>query len=379
MRVIDGCESRFLFRLGSILLLVGFLAAPGVSADPAVWEDDFGTVLTTVSDGDDAEESITLSFDFPFDGTNYDDVTVGCNGGITLASSAQIAYDTWEDDDFEDDFTDLGQPVMMVFNTDLNPGDGGTIYFNDFGDRAVFTYELIATYASEFVLITFQVTLHDDGTIVYGYNGLFADPLSSLDNGIVVGISDGDGNTPPAGVDYTDDAPLSGGTTIYQVWCHQSSDNPDCWETGQDNGEFDLDQCNITYSPDNGGFDVTVRCGSSILMSPTRATVVRTSTGVEILYPQNAYTLILDEFGALDEVVTALDGAALRLPNLDCVAERRSGVLRFSTAADQFIFTPEGPMIIRRQNVYEYDTAGGGAPKLVFDGGAIGVDVDACD
>ncbi|MGR3317755.1 MAG: PEP-CTERM sorting domain-containing protein [Candidatus Anammoxibacter sp.] len=132
-----------------------------------------------------------------------------------------------------------------MFNTDLDLTSTGTIHFNDFGDRAVFTWNEVGTNEDELALVTFQAQLLADGTIIFGYNGIFdgqgEDLIDSLDEGIVVGISPSLGFDPGT-TDLSAGTPfdLSLGTTYYEVWGWDEFD--------PFNDLFDLDQTNVIFS-----------------------------------------------------------------------------------------------------------------------------------
>lgn len=107
--------------------------------------------------------------------------------------------------------------------------------------------------------------LASDGTITFGYDGITGDLITDLDEGIVVGISNGAGATPP------DSSDLSGAVnadvnavTVYEVWCYIENFQAagSCFETidatRPDNSAFDLDQTNVIFTPNaTGGFDVS--------------------------------------------------------------------------------------------------------------------------
>ena len=62
------------------------LFATSAHGEPPIWESNFGPAIGTLTDCDDGADSVTLSFPFPFDGTNYTTVFVGVNGDVQLGS-----------------------------------------------------------------------------------------------------------------------------------------------------------------------------------------------------------------------------------------------------------------------------------------------------
>ncbi len=251
--------------LGSVVLVACLLIPPAAIATPPIWESDFGDVIGSLTLGDDATDSVVLSFDFPFDGTLYRTIFVGTNGDLQLGSLGtddDIDYDHWE---YMEEFTADGAPSIAGFNTDLDLSSTGTVHFNDFGDRAVFTWNEVGTNENELALCTFQIALYPSGRILLGWNGILDDPgedlLVDLNEGIVVGISAGDipqpTNPPPTDLSI----PSTGGTTLFDRWCYDIADS--CGTNGDNlglpgpvNTAFDLDDTNIDFVPVQNGFNV---------------------------------------------------------------------------------------------------------------------------
>jgi hypothetical protein len=254
--------------------LAAALLATGVaSAEPALWEADFGAVVAELTAQDDAETPVTLSFPFPFVAVDYTTVYVGTNGCLQLGglgADDDIDYDLyWYFEEFYADDDGIGdpEPVICPLNADFDLSSTGTIHFNDFGDRAVFTWNEVGTNDAELHRSSFQAQLFADGTIVFGYNGILDGPgestQSSLGTGIVVGISRSLGDFPTPELDPFD---LNGGSfvagdTIYQRWCGSAADS--CGESGVDlgwagqhNAAFDLDQHALVFTPVGAGFAV---------------------------------------------------------------------------------------------------------------------------
>lgn len=178
-----------------------------------------------------------------------------------------VDYDLWEISYFESDFSNVGNPIIVPFNTNLDNGDGpvGTIHFKTDSMTAVITWDGVATNQNDTTpFITFQLMLASDGTITFGYDDITGDLLNDLDEGIVVGVSDGQGAMPPASSDLS--APVNADVsakTTYEIWCYDENmvvageyftqDG-----TRPDNSAFDLDQTNVIFTPNGtGGFDVS--------------------------------------------------------------------------------------------------------------------------
>lgn len=259
-------------ELARIFLIGTILTLPIASvAAPPIWDADFGA--DTGLQDDDSDIEVVLGFMFPFDGTDYDTVAIGTNGGVTLgvggvfAGDFYIDYDIWDIVYFESDFTNLGNPAILPFNTDIDNGDGpvGTIHFKTDATTAVITWSGVATNQNDTAaFITFQLTLADDGTITFGYDGITGDLVTDLDQGIVVGVSNGLGAAPPGSSDLS--APVNADVaspTTYEIWCYDEDMvvGGSCFVSDgsrPDNYGFDLDQTNVVFTPNaTGGFDIS--------------------------------------------------------------------------------------------------------------------------
>lgn len=246
-------------------ILAVFLVFGNAFAEPAIWETDFGDEIVSLTGDDDSEEPVTLSFNFPFDGTDYTTVYVGTNGALQLGSlgdDGSIDYEFWE---YMDEFLQDSAPIISPFNTDLDLTTTGTIHFNDFGDRAVITWNEVGTNDNETALNTFQVQLYSNGKIVFGYNGILDDSgedlLGDLDEGIVVGITPSDlGSCEDTAIYDLNGGVFEAGTTIHERWCYDTADSCYCSGTyvnGPVNTEFDLDQFNVVFTPVEDGYKVS--------------------------------------------------------------------------------------------------------------------------
>jgi hypothetical protein len=207
-------------------------------ADPAIWESDFGFALSDLTGEDDEIEMVTLSFDFAYAGMDYTEIHVGTNGSVGLGSEGDA--DTYPSGN---QFINTNAPVIAPFWSDL---DDGTIYFNDFGDRAVFTWDRIGSYEDDSTSNTFQIQLFDTGRIVFGYNGIEDNNSDNFDTDIHIGLTEGNLDVFPDEVDY------SAGFSTFE--------NSILELFGYDDEDFDLDQSNIIFTPNVGapGYNVTV-------------------------------------------------------------------------------------------------------------------------
>ena len=232
-------------------------------AAPIIWETNYGSELVDLTGGDDEQTLVSLSFNFNFAGINYVDFLVGTNGAIQAANSSseagdddEIYYDNWA---YMYQFLDDGTPIFAPFSTDLDLSTTGSIHFNDFGDRAVFTWNEVGTNTENEHLATFQLQLLLNGSIIFGYNGLFdnlgEDYIDSLGEGILVGITNSDNPTAPATSDLNGGS-FTAGNTAFELWCYDAVNSCDGFN-GPLNSAFDLDQTNVVFTPTAMGFEVS--------------------------------------------------------------------------------------------------------------------------
>ncbi|MEO8276658.1 MAG: hypothetical protein ABI639_10575 [Thermoanaerobaculia bacterium] len=220
------------FGLLTFIALFALSARPAL-AQPPIWESDFGAPLADLTGEDDSEQSVNLSFGFPYDAASYTTVYAGTNGCVQLGSlggDSDIDYDLWA---YFEEFYDDGAPIICPFATDWDLGTHGTVDFHDFGDRAVFTWNGIGTNENEDTINTFQLQLYATGRIVFGYHGILDgkgdDFINDMSEGIVVGISSSNGND-PGPTDLSAAGILPAGGTKYERWCYDEADS--CSEGG---------------------------------------------------------------------------------------------------------------------------------------------------
>jgi hypothetical protein len=246
-----------------LLTVAASFYIPQATATPVIWETDFGDEIADLSGEDDEQAEVSLSFQFNFFGQEYEDFWVGTNGGVQAdddgagaGADDDIDYDIWDD---MGEFLDDESPIFMPFSTDLDLSSTGSIHFNDFGDRAVFTWNEVGTYEEDEHLVSFQMQLLSDGSIIFAYNGLLdnddEDLLESLNEGILVGISASDDPDDPFTSDLNGGDFLAG-TTVFELWCYDEVDSCDGFD-GPMNTAFDLDQSNIIFTPEGDGFRVS--------------------------------------------------------------------------------------------------------------------------
>lgn len=130
-----------------------------------VWDDisSTGELLSSISGCDDCYESHAISFSFPFYDKEFDTIYVSSNGYITLGAGSS-GYSTYPIPS-----TSLPQNLIAGFYRDLNPGSGGSVYFQDFGDRVVVQFNNVYQYSTTSPY-TYQMVLYKNGKIRYYYH-----------------------------------------------------------------------------------------------------------------------------------------------------------------------------------------------------------------
>lgn len=226
----------------TIAAVVGMFAAPTL-ATPPIWESDYGLELTDLTGVDDGAEDVTLSFLFPYAGNSYDSVFAGTNGAVALGGLGEA-----DDYPSSDEFIETADPMIAPLWSDMSMESIGTAWFNDFGDRAVFTWDAIGSYQDDTAPNTFQLQMFQDGRIIFGYNGIQDVTSDFFDAAIHIGLTEGDLSDFPSVIDYTADAPFLTNDTILELFDYDVTVS-----------EFDLDQLNILFTPEiGGGYMVTI-------------------------------------------------------------------------------------------------------------------------
>ena len=147
------------------------------------WVDisDVGTELN-LSDDDFAE--VELPFTFPFFEQEKTDVKISSNGYLSFGAEAF--------DYTNDPIPNLEQPndIIAPFWDDLNPSDGGNIYYyyDETDEQFIVQYQELPRFGDGGSL-TFQTILEADGSILYQYN----DMNGTLDSA-TIGVENVDGS-----------------------------------------------------------------------------------------------------------------------------------------------------------------------------------------
>ncbi len=117
---------------------------------------------------------------FPFYGEDQSKVFIGSNGVLSFGAGANDLDETLEEH--------FGLPQISALYDDLDPSATGTVYYKQYDDRFVVTYDTIPEYRVDSEN-TFQVELYWDGTIRVHYQ-----TIETPDG--IVGLSRGEGLPP---------------------------------------------------------------------------------------------------------------------------------------------------------------------------------------
>jgi hypothetical protein len=135
-----------------------------------------GRKLETVSACDDCTEYVNLSFEFPFYGQSTFALSVSSNGFLTMGIP---------DDRFSNyplPSQQMPQALVAALFQDLYPPAGGSIWFQDFGDKAVVQYQAVRDFQGT-GSYDFEIILYADGAIDLQYLR-----LTGVKNTCTVGI-----------------------------------------------------------------------------------------------------------------------------------------------------------------------------------------------
>ncbi len=152
-----------------------------------------GTHMSTISNADDNYESISLisqGWSFTFYETSYDTLYVSSNGYMSFGHP-------YPDDtggnipSFDDDNKDT---IALVWE-DLDPGDGGDIYYQFFGTSPnrylVIEYYHVEDYSDGLQIGDCEVILYENGNIKFQYKSLNShiSPEIGLDHGDLINFN----------------------------------------------------------------------------------------------------------------------------------------------------------------------------------------------
>jgi len=247
-----------------LILGIAIVHTAAVYAQPTVWESQTGATLPgqaldNVDNGTTLNQIKFGSMSFPFEAKTYtgnDTLNISSNGFISLGGDNGPGCVNLDCSGKSQQLLDFSNPTIAPLWTDLNPdgfAGGGDIFINTFNDdndpaidRIVITFATgFADCANSACSILAQVQLLEDGTIIFGYNGIKQTTDQTAD--ILIGLSPGNGAADPGNTVFSTTVPFDSGMepTIYQLF----SGAPPA---------VDLDDTNLVFTP-NGidGFNVS--------------------------------------------------------------------------------------------------------------------------
>lgn len=235
----------------------GLSSGAPAGGQPSLWESDLGGELSVLAGDDDEAESVTAAFAFPYAGGSYSTFFVGDNGVVALGGLGEA-----EDFPAGDEFIESDAPVIAPFWSDLSLVSRGAAYANDLGDRIVFTWTEVGSNRDEEASFSFQLQLHANGQIVFGYDGIAGLGADEIDETVHVGLAPGGLASFPTEVDYSQDTPFAtAGDTLLERFAVGSA--------------FDLDGENLVFTPQaGGGYRVAIPEPSAIALGLAALVVV---------------------------------------------------------------------------------------------------------
>lgn len=143
-----------------------------------IWQDISGTgSVLSISSSDDSYEAVNLSYAFPFYGVDYTTIYVGTNGFITFETGNSSLSNTAIPS------TSTPNGLIAALWDDLDPGNGGNIYFQDFSSYSIVQFDSVR-HNSASGTYTFQYVLHNNGRIEIFYKDIETCNLTSASVGI---------------------------------------------------------------------------------------------------------------------------------------------------------------------------------------------------
>ncbi|NJK80228.1 MAG: S8 family serine peptidase [Chloroflexaceae bacterium] len=140
---------------------------PGYEVQVFPEPEDSPTDIST----DDAFEQIQIGFPFSFNGQSYEHIYIGSNGFLVFEPNGATEYFTPSCGAFG---ATLGGAIAPL-HIDLNPEQGGSVWYAQTDNTLVVTYEDVPLYSATGEnnhVYTFQVILQSNGRILFNYKEL---------------------------------------------------------------------------------------------------------------------------------------------------------------------------------------------------------------
>lgn len=137
-----------------------------------IWEPRIGNTLSALTGGKEEVVEINLSFVFSFNGTTYNKIYVGASGSVQFGGLSQDQGISGIYYNYMDNFTADGALSIAACSSNYDLFDNGTVYFNDMGNKAFFTWNEIGSFQDENALSSFQLQLFSSDVIYISMNGI---------------------------------------------------------------------------------------------------------------------------------------------------------------------------------------------------------------
>ena len=130
-------------------------------------ETSFESVSNIISLSDNNSTTINIGFSFPFNGSNFNQITINSNGALNLENDGSF-NDTNEELAYKNN-------SLYPYWYDLDPSRGGEVKYENKGDRFIISWEEVLnsnTFLGSFgnKKYTFQVVLYKSGDIRFRYD-----------------------------------------------------------------------------------------------------------------------------------------------------------------------------------------------------------------
>ncbi len=156
------------------------------------WVDITGVGIPIFLTDDDIGGPFDLGFEFSFYGETYSQFWICSNGfGAVIEPPDPFEFIYYFNEPFPSPPLDGDIPGAAIapFWDDLNPDDGGVIYYYAANDSFVVAWEGVPPYSGSGGTYTFEMILTADGQITYQYEA-----MTDVTNSATVGIQNEDGS-----------------------------------------------------------------------------------------------------------------------------------------------------------------------------------------
>ena len=208
-----------------------------------------GTYASIASTEDDSHQAnILMSFDFPFYGRAYDSVSIGTNGTVYFQDTyLGLGYACMPGDPGYDMPDDMA--YIALWHTDLNPGSGGNIFYQDFETHFVIEFSGVVEYGASDG-DTYEVILYPNGEILMQYKETSAIAIMTTYS---IGIQ----GSPTVGLSYyCDGAGDAIADSLAILWTELSIGF----------NESTTSELSIYPNPNNGEFNLAITSSSNDLL-----------------------------------------------------------------------------------------------------------------